>query len=375
VTVTSVTGLDYLFYQVGDTESITASLSHSLPSGCSITWGGSATISNVSVNGTTVTATATFNTTGTGLTIDAYTTVQSTPASSSSFSVFQSSISISVGEQCDGESDNVDLIITPESVKSSLTDVYFYIDQRSSSYGNPAGSISTIERRDSDLTHWKVGNVRWYSTEQCHCNLTSDYEISVEFVIDGEYYYAPSDYLTASGKLACIDGRGGVIDQNTDHYWSGDIQINTQKVDPNDPNSLWQATINQGTFARDVQGSHWVTCPANSQWLAMTEAEEAFHEGQWEGTTSNIFADLWIAQNVMNGATANQPFIAATEAEALDAARFAFNTAWGNEQDRSDAAVGARKCAIETEAKNNPTHPATYLATMPCMYAECGGCP
>lgn len=82
VTVTSI-GRMATRYCIGDSTTVTAYLSDDLPSGCSITWGGSATFSNISGN----TATATFNTTG-SLVISAKTSCQAGTVYSSSFVVY-----------------------------------------------------------------------------------------------------------------------------------------------------------------------------------------------------------------------------------------------------------------------------------------------
>jgi hypothetical protein len=360
-------------YQAGATDSITASLSHSLPSGCSITWGGSATISNVSINGTTVTATATFNTTGTNLTITAATSCQGSPASSSSFSVFQSSINISSNNVTDGATVNVDLIITPESLKSSLTDVYFNILQSTTYYGNPDNSLSTIEQRDQDITHWKVEKALWYSNHQginCdqssnNCNWSSGYDISVEYWIGDEFFmFLPTNLpnLTVAAAV-CLDFCGGK--SWTTNFWAGDIQINTQQIDPNH----WHATVDVNDFRRNVQADKQVYNLATSQFYPMILAEELHHKYQYEHPET-YYPDLWDASNVMDSVHANEPYEGNTEAAAIWAARTAFNIAVAAEEGRTDNELSDpdRWCPLEADAKNEAS--ASYIMAIECAYCE-----
>jgi hypothetical protein len=78
--VSSISGISGP-YDLGDTTTVTANLTDSLPSGCSISWGGDASFSNI----TGTTATATFNKIGTNLKINAKTACQTQAINSSTF--------------------------------------------------------------------------------------------------------------------------------------------------------------------------------------------------------------------------------------------------------------------------------------------------
>lgn len=285
--------------------------------------------------------------------------------------VVRGEVSLASSYACDGEEVDVDLILTPISVKGHITSVQWQATEPVdvTNYGSPSGQGLTFSQRSADITEWKIDNARWYANQQDLCNDTAEWEIEATYEIAGSHScstdYDPTTVVTftasaSAGTGACLDGKAWV-----DSLWSGSIQINTQQL----PNGQWEATISQGTWQRDVQASSWWSAPANSQYYNMVKDEEQFHEGQYEGTTSTIFDDLWDDQIVMADATANQPFVAATEAAARQAAESAFNTARQNEEYRSYLLHAARLCPKEQEAKTAAG--SSHRVAMPCTYPNC----
>jgi len=129
--------------------------------------------------------------------------------------------------------------------------------------------------------------------------------------------------------------------------------------------------VAQGTFVRDVQATSWWSVAGGpaSQYYDMVRDEEQFHEGQYEGTTSTIFSDLWDPQLIMNAVNANEPYVGATQAASLLAAQNAFNAARVAEQNRSYLLHEARLCPKEQEAKTAAG--SSHRAAMPCTYPAC----
>jgi hypothetical protein len=230
-----------------------------------------------------------------------------------------------------------------------------------SQFNNPSGQGITISQRSSDITEWKIDNVRWYSTQANHCNVTSDYEIKATYSVGGSQCETAPVTFTADTEFGpCLHGRSYV-----DGAWAGDIQITTLQL----TNGQWQATISQGTFSRSIQTSRTVSAPANSQYYNMVRDEEVFHEGQFKGTTSTIYNDLFDAQLVMNAAAANQPFIANSNELVRATARAAFNIAKLDEEWRSRQLDAARNRDIQREAKTAVG--ASHRCAMSCTYPEC----
>ncbi|MCZ7592124.1 MAG: hypothetical protein M5U15_08185 [Kiritimatiellae bacterium] len=266
-------------------------------------------------------------------------------------------------QACDGEQVDVDLVVTPSSAKSYLSAVQFTATKPGggTQFDSPSGQGITISQRSSAITEWSIDNARWYSTQADHCNATAEYELKATYSIgSSECETAPVIFTADTTYGACLSGLAWVT-----QLWSGNIQITAVQL----TNGQWEATISQNTFSRNVQASSTWTAPANSQYHDTVRDEEQFHEGQYEGTTSTIVNDLWDDQLVMNAATANQPFIATTEAQARAAAQAAFNVARSQEEARSLALDSVRTCDMEREAKTAVG--ASHRAAMPCTYPNC----
>ena len=265
-------------------------------------------------------------------------------------------------EACDGERVDVDVVVVPSDAESYLSGVTFFATKPDggTDFDNPAGQGITLSQR-GDVTEWQIDNVRWYSTQSDHCNETADYKIWAQCTIGGEVCEAVAVTFTADTTFGvCLDGAAELVDP-----WSGDIEITVEQL----TNGQWAATITQGTFRRDVQAISWWSVPENSQFYEMVRDEELFHEGQFEGTTSQILSDLWDAQRVISEATASQPFVADTEDAARQAARNAFNAALLAEEMRSGNEYDARRCDVEREAK--AAAGASYRVALPCTYPGC----
>lgn len=280
--------------------------------------------------------------------------------------VIKVEIDLAHPQSCDGGQVNVDLLVTPESAKEYLSNVQFTATKPDggTTFDNPDGQGITISQRSSDITEWRIDNVRWYSTQSDHCNVISDYHIAATYSIDGSQCHIAPVTITADatfGTTGCIYG-----DAWATKHWSGDIEINTVEMTP----GVWEATISQGTFVRDVDAVSITAVLGNSQYYDMVNIEEQTHVGQYEGTSSVLLNDLWDAQKVMNNATAVQPFVADSEEEAEQAARTRFEDSKRLELISSGIQLDQRRCELEIEAKTAAG--SSHRVAMPCAYAgEC----
>jgi hypothetical protein len=304
----------------------------------------------------------------TTITCTAGTDVLTTPRTTKIY-VVKGEVSLAWANACDGEGVNVDLELTPANLENELTTVVFsaVVPTGTTNFGSPSGQGLTFSQR-GNITQWEIDNARWYSNQANHCNGDADWEVKAIYTIAGthncstDYDPATADVFTASAAFGtCIDGGASVT-----NLWSG---VPTYTTVFNGGTGLWETTVTQGTFVRDVQATSWWLVPANSQYHDMVRDEEQFHEGQYEGTTSAIFSDLWDPQLIMNAVNANEPYVAGTEAASLQAAVNAFNAAWVNEQTRSSLLHEARLCPKEQEAKTAAG--SSHRVAMPCTYPAC----
>ena len=134
-------------------------------------------------------------------------------------------------------------------------------------------------------------------------------------------------------------------------------------------NGQFVVTVSAGTFRRNVRAEYFITAPPDSQFYPMILAEELFHVGQYEGTTSSIFSDLWSAQNVIDEVVGMAPFQASSCEEARELAENAFLNALEAEELRCEVLLAARRCDMEREAKT--AIGSTHVLSMPCIYPEC----
>lgn len=179
----------------------------------------------------------------------------------------------------------------------------------------------------------------------------------------------PVTFTADFGFGICVDGSAQPI-QYFSQYFSGDIVINATQVF----SDVWHATISPGTFQRDVRAKVWWNTPTNSQYYSMVCGEEIYHRyAQLQNSSHPILKDDWLATNVLAATMAQGPFTRATEREARQNAREAFELQLATEEQRSISAVfacpSAVRCALETEAKNAVG--ASHREAMPCTYPLC----
>lgn len=161
--------------------------------------------------------------------------------------VVQVEIDLAQSQACDGESVNVDLVVSPTSAENAISNVQFTATKPGggTDFDNPSGQGITLSQRNGEILEWQIDNVRWYSTQGDHCNATSNYEITATYVLPGtECEAAPVTFTADSSFGTCMDGAATMT-----QIWSGQPTYTTQF---NDETQLWEATVAQGTFQRDV---------------------------------------------------------------------------------------------------------------------------
>ena len=270
----------------------------------------------------------------------------------------------------DGDEVEVDLFVYPPSIRSYLTDVDFTATEPSgvTNYGSPDNEGITFYLRDSDITQQKIDNVRWYSTEPAHCNISAEWELEATYEIAGSPTFSTSDVPGQSPETITVYVPIGSTTGPT-NYFSGVPAYSTVY---DDQMELWKTTITQGTFVRDTQAEiDWASgLNDDSQFYDMITAEEAWHEDeQIENPSHAIWGTAYLAANIMNDVQANEPYTGATELLSLIESEEAFQEAKKDEMDRSYNYLDQQKCALEEEAKDEAG--ASHCLTMPCAYPEC----
>jgi hypothetical protein len=132
---------------------------------------------------------------------------------------------------------------------------------------------------------------------------------------------------------------------------------------------MWEATVSAGDFRKEVKSLVQVKCNPNSQFYDMIVAEENFHKGQHEGTTSTILADLWNANTIIQDVLSQNPFVGVSEAEAKAKADQAVRDAIIQEERRSLSLFLTRECDLEREAKT-AAH-SSHRVSLKCTYPSC----
>jgi len=270
-------------------------------------------------------------------------------------------------QACDGELVNVDLIVTPNFMKNHINNVQFTATKPGggTNFDNPSGQGITLSQRSGDILEWQIDNVRWYSTQADHCNETSDYEIKATYKVGSYGYETGPVTFTADTTIGpCLYGEARVT-----QYFSGAPEYTSVF---NEQTQLWETTVAQGTFVRDVQAMSWWLDLANSQYYDMVRDEEKYHEEKQIENPSHVrWGTCFLAQNVMNTVQANQPYTHAGLTQSLSLAQQAFGNAYEAEVDRSWNYLESKPvyCANESEAKNAVG--SSYRCTMPCMYPDC----
>jgi len=267
---------------------------------------------------------------------------------------------------CDGESLDVDLEVSPESVKSSLSDGSFTCKKPDggTNFENPSGQGSQIASAGgSDYTKWKVDNVRWYSTQNDHCNETSLYEVVGTVKVKGAKIQVTKASFTASTVV------GGALNQGCffgrakfEMVFDGEPAIVTQKVD----DTHWETTVSAGTFKRSCDSTAEVSGSPNSQFYAMISGEENAHVAQMENPTHAIYGKVFLATKIITEVTSKNPFRSFSEENSKKYANEAWDKAVKNEIDRSNAYLTQRNCDIEKEAKQQAG--SSFCFTVWCTY-------
>jgi hypothetical protein len=275
--------------------------------------------------------------------------------------------------ECDGDDADVDLIFTPAAVEDHITDVELdsVVPTGVTNFGSPSGASLTFSQR-GDITQWRIDNARWYSNQADHCNDDANWEIEATYEIGGSHN-CDTDYdpcaapvvFTASAAFGtCLDGLAWVT-----NLWSG-VPAYTTVFDAN--TGLWETTVTQGTFARNVQASSWWQAPANSQFHDMVRDEEQYHEQQqMENAGHARWGLCFLVANIMFFVQANEPYTGATAQQSLANAQAAFAFEQGLEEASSWAYLNTQAviCADEAEAK--AAAGSSHKVDMPCTYPGC----
>ena len=290
--------------------------------------------------------------------------------------VVMGQVSLTSSWACDGQEVDVDHILTPASVENHITGVQWQATEPSgvTNYGSPSGQGLTFSQRSADITEWRIDNARWYSNQTDHCNDDADWEIEATYEMAGSLScntnYNPSDTIvtfTASAAFGtCLDGAAQLT-----NIFSGGPTYTTVF---NKQTQLWETTVTQGTFVRDVQASSsWtVAGGTTSQYYDMVSGEEQYHEQQqMENPSHARWGTAFLVANIMNDVQANQPYTDPNQAQSLALAQQAFAAAKFNEIQRSSNYLSqqAVRCADESEAKNAVG--ASHKVAMPCTYPNC----
>jgi hypothetical protein len=278
--------------------------------------------------------------------------------------VVKLSIHLSKSKSCDGTEVEIGLSVEPSSAKSRLGNIEFKAAKPNgkTDFDNPVKKGIAI-LQSGGIAKWKVDNLRWYSTKFNHSNETSTYKITASCNIDNVLLKTNSVYLTADTTFgSCFDGRAWITSEfsGSPHYVT---VLNPQT-------GLYETTISQGTFKRDVQSESWWKAPKKSQYYEMIKNEEEYHEkNQHENPNHYIFGRMFLVENIMNDVQVAQPYVNATEKESLKVAQDFFEKFQIKEFKRSVLYKNDYKCEIEREAKQAVG--ASYRCAMPSAYPEC----
>ena len=194
----------------------------------------------------------------------------------------------------------------------------------------------------------------------------------MKFSLDGRAHETEAELFIADTIIGrCLDGFARIIrrEDGTNHCWSVSPEYTTVF---NPETELYETTVTQGPFRRDLQAESGCSVPANSQYHDMVCNEEKYHEEkQMENPNHSHWGKTHLTANIMTTVQAEQPYTHANQFMSKDLAESAFFTAKLDEEARSADYIGQPKieCAIEKEAKNAVG--ASHRAAMPCAYFSC----
>lgn len=198
---------------------------------------------------------------------------------------------------CDGESLEVDLDISPDTVALSGGS-FTWENPSGTGFDNPDRQGSTMTSVSPDFTKWSVDNLRWFSQSADQCNVTSQYTVKGSVTVEGVNVDVwPSYYNVSTSGSLCVNGGAGIANPKSWVGGSLDVEFtDTGEVDSDgDPIWNWRA-VGPGTTYRDVQASyHTKPTPQNSQFLPMVLLEELYHAEQFEGTKPGIDPQIYMS--------------------------------------------------------------------------------
>jgi Glucodextranase, domain B len=293
-------------------------------------------------------------------------------------------------DYCDGQSVTVQIVPVPDGSPTSALEQFSDFELQSgiltepSNPPNPAGTVELVFSSVALPAFTSIiERALWFSTSSDHCNVLSSYLIlasamsgttKVSSIITGESTLVVSTKANIIGPPAAFGFQclGGTAAPLPGSFWSGELAV-TVAGSP----GAYTATLSLGTLTRDILASISLepTHP-NSQFIDWIVAEETFHKGQYEGTTSDIFDHLWDPLDVLADAISQGPFTAPTIEEVVAEARNAEDLAKGFVEGRDlDIATGfgpgSLRCQAECEAK--AAVGACFRISFPCAYGDCEG--
>jgi hypothetical protein len=214
---------------------------------------------------------------------------------------------------------------------------------------------------------WQIDNARWYAIDPASpCNDTADYLITCSVNANGLIFQSNSIFTVKAtcGSITetdvCMAGESRITD-----LWAGDIAVYYAKF----PDGTWGAIFSPGDFRREIKTTTTIRCNPNSQFYDMIVAEENFHKGQFEGTTSNIYDDLWNPNKVIEYILWHSPYSGVSEEDVKSQFEQTEYDAKRIEWTRSYNLFLARECEKEREAKTAVK--SSHRVSLQCTYPEC----
>jgi Big-like domain-containing protein len=271
---------------------------------------------------------------------------------------------------CDGLVVPIKLMVDPAHVKQHIVAVNFSATKPdgSTSFDNPDGQGIAISQVGQDWTTWQIDNVRWYSTQPDHCNDTSRYKIQASVTLDTCANCKPPDYSFTANMTPgqCFDG-------GSDPYSYWNRNGNPIYITGFNANSgLYETSVAQGAFWRDVQANSWWRLAPDSQYHTMIMKEEVYHETQQMENPNHVrWGTCFLPANVMNQVRAGQPYVHSNSQQSLALAERAFGRAKIDEERRSIAYLGLRFVIWDDEVEAKSAVGASHRATLKCTYWFC----
>ena len=269
---------------------------------------------------------------------------------------------------CDGEEVPVRVLISPTSAVPTQVKMWMDTPEKVKNYGNLCKELSHVEP-GTDQLNWVIPNARWYATQSDFCNDAAPYRLCCEVTFQSNVVAKTERiFMAAAVSLNCADARAKPVS-----VFSGEIAIHAEEYLP----KRWRATVSQGTFVRDVKATIENNVSPNSQFYALTVAEETYHKTQqYENPNHPILQNYWSADDIMYQLThlQNQPryFYGGTKAAAEEAARREWKRLQLVKRKEDNERLeypNPDRCLLEKEAKDAVG--STYRLKMKCAYPWC----